>query len=117
MSLTLQEYGIPLDICLMIEHIIYKKVFKLMLLEMKLKFKSYWKKNFIKYENKFVSGYLRNKFRYCSYFNRFSFSIKLKCSSYHLIYLDHFNLIKYQNKKYTDFYFNGNRIIGWIDYK
>ena len=114
MAHILKEYDYPLpnDICLMIEEINNKRIFKLILTELETKFQYYWREKFRNYENKFFSGHLLDKFKSSEkYFTYAKHGKTDKISSYYVLYLDHFNIIKFQNKLYRDFYFNNHRIL------
>ncbi len=107
----LEEYGLPYDIWRKIENINLKINFKLVLKELNYKYNQYWREKFRNYENRFFTGFLKDNFKHCSkYFTHDMHIVKRdKISPYHIIYQDHFYIVKFQKKKYKDFYFNNKR--------
>ena len=114
MSMILQEFGIPLDICLMIEKINNKEQYKVVLMELKYKFQYYWKEKFTEHENRFYIGFTKDRFGNCRKYFTHDMHITRQSernSSYHMIYNDHFHIVRLQDKRYIPFYFKRNRNI------
>ena len=114
MAYVLQEFGLPEDIWLMIEEINNKLQFKLMLNEMKNKYTYYWKQKFEDHENRFYIGFTKDRFGNCRKYFTHDMHITRQSernSSYHMIYNDHFHIVRLQDKRYIPFYFKRNRNI------
>jgi len=107
------KYKLPQDIWLKIERINLVSDYSNVLNELKNIFPVYWREKFRNYENRFFSGFLNDQFRFCSkYFTHHMENIKYnRISPYHVIYNDHYHIVKYQGKKYKDFYSNNKRIL------
>ena len=116
MYFTLQEYGLPLDICLMIEKINYKQQFKLIFEELIEKINN--DEIYKSHEWYFVQmlSFLRginyhkpkfnDKLRYYIFFDELDNNIyDNKINYYHyLLYIDHMNIQLYQKKIYNIYY-------------
>ena len=113
MALILQEFGLPLDICLMIEKINYEKYLQYKILpELINIFDYHWGKKFKSYEDRFYMGFTKNRFCNCYKYFTHDMHITRHCeknSSYHIIYNDHFHIVKFQNKIYKKYYINRKR--------
>ena len=112
MAYVLEEFGLPEDIWLMIEEINNNIQHDLVLNQLKITYEWYWREKYRNYENRFFSGFQKNKFSSCGKY--FTHDMHLprqnqRNSPYHLIYNDHFNIIKFQGSPYKDFYFNNKR--------
>lgn len=116
MALTLQEYGIPLDICLMIEKINYKERFKLIFEELinKINNNEIYKSHewyFIQILS-FIQGnyYKTPKFNDKITYNMFNNyiddinNVDLTNYYHYLLYSDTMNIQLYQNKVYETYY-------------
>lgn len=106
MAHVLEQYGLPPDIWLKIENINMKiQHFKIME-ELIGKYNIEYKYRFNCYERRFFDGFIKDGFRFFNkYFNHDMHITKPnKISGYHVIYEDHFNIIKYQDGYYKIFY-------------
>ena len=113
MALILKEYGLPYDICLMIEKINYKENFKLIFKELKKKINN--DENYKSHEWYFIQmlSFLRGindknpKFndKITHYiFNENVNNIDLINYYHHLLYKDHMNIQLYQKGIYNIYY-------------
>ena len=112
MAHVLQEFGLPEDIWLMIEEINCKHQYKLVLIHLKQRFQYYWKEKFLDHENRFFIGFTKDRFGNCRKYFTHDMHITRQSernSSYHMIYNDHFHIVKLQDKQYIPFYFDINR--------
>lgn len=113
MTLVLQEFGLPLDICLMIEEINYKKHLQYKILpELINIYDYYWKKRFKSYEDRFFFGFTKYIYGNCRKYFTHDMHIKKQSetnSSYHMIYNDNFHIVRLQDKQYRPFYFKRKR--------
>ena len=113
MALTLQEFGLPLDICLMIEKINYEKYLQYKILpELINIFDYHWRKKFKSYEDRFYTGFTKDRFGNCHKYFTHEMHITRQSqrnSSYHMIYNDHFHIVKLQDKMYKKYYINRKR--------
>ena len=116
MSLILQEYGLPLDICLMIEKINYKKIFKLVLEELVDRINNDCIYNshewyfiqilsFIR-RNNYITPKYNDKITYDMFNNYFDDINNVDLTNYYhyLLYKDHMNIQLYQKKIYNIYY-------------
>ena len=62
MAHVLEEFGLPFDIWTMIERINLNKSHLNVLTEFEIKYQYYWKEKFRNYENRFFSGFLKDRF-------------------------------------------------------
>ena len=110
MAFILREYKYPLpeDLCLMIEEINYKKHLQDKILPELVNIFDYsWRKRFKSHEDRFYIGFTKDRFGNCRKYFTHAMHITRqtdKISSYHFIYIDHFHIVKLQDKEYKRFY-------------
>ena len=113
MSLTLLEYGLPLDICLIIERINYKEIFKLVFEELIEKIEN--NTNYEMHEFYFVQilPFIKTLLiippptfnnNYVSKIFYYNVNYKTEHSSHYFLYKDHMNYFIYQKKIYNLYY-------------
>lgn len=91
------------DICLIIENINYKYLYKNTILkELLIKWTLYWKEKFRNYEYRFLYKYFENRFRNSNYYEHDMYLYTI--IPYHTIYNDHFNMIRCQRTEYIKYY-------------
>ena len=115
MSLVLQEFGLPLDICLMIEKINYKENYKLMLQDLIDNVNDINETIYKMHEWYFIQiisfirgiNYQKPKFNdnITHYiFNEIKNDDNLTNYYHHLLYKDHMNMLLYQKRIYNIYY-------------
>ena len=117
MALTLQEYGLPLDICLMIEEINYKKNFKLVFEELVDRINNDSVYNSHEWYFIQILSFIREIDYKIPKFNdkitQYIFNENIICVNvlekdpnyyHHLLYKDHMNIQLYQKTKYNIYY-------------